>query len=74
MQPSRLLALGKGTLSEGADADVTVLDLDLAWRVDPERFLSRSRNCPWNGCELVGRPVMTFVDGRTIWRDGRILV
>lgn len=74
VQPSRLLALGKGTLSEGADADVTVLDLDLAWRVDPERFLSRSRNCPWNGCELVGRPVMTFVDGRTIWRDGRILV
>jgi dihydroorotase len=74
INPSRLLDLGKGTLSDGADADVTVVDPELQWTVDPSRFYSKSRNCPWNGQTLTGRPVMTFVGGRLACRDGRMLV
>jgi dihydroorotase len=72
--PARLLRLEKGTLSEGADADVTVLDPDLVWTVDPEKFLSKARNCPYNGRELTGRAILTMVGGRMIYRDGEIVV
>jgi dihydroorotase len=74
VNPARLLDLGKGTLTDGADGDVVVLDPALTWKVDPARFQSRSRNCPWNGRELTGRPMLTFVGGNLIWREGRILI
>lgn len=72
--PARVLRLNKGTLSEGADADVTILDTEATWTVNPEGFYSRSRNCPWNGAELIGRAWATIVAGRIIYQDGRILV
>jgi dihydroorotase len=72
--PARILRLNKGTLSEGADADVTILDTESRWTVDPEKFYSRARNCPWNGAELTGRAWATIVGGRIIYQDGRILV
>ncbi len=68
--PSRLLGLHKGTLGEGADADVAVFDPEARWTVDPGAFQSKSRNCPWNGHELVGRPFATIVGGRVIYYDG----
>src|SRR2546421_454544 len=47
--PARLLNLPGGTLSAGAVADVTILDLDTETTVDPSRFHSRSRNTPFGG-------------------------
>jgi dihydroorotase len=74
INPARLLALGKGTLSDGADGDVVVIDPALEWTVDPAAFQSRSHNCPWNGRALTGRPALTFVAGKPVWRDGAILL
>ena len=74
INPTTLLELGKGTLTAGADADVAVFDLEAPWTVEPDRFQSKARNCPWNGQELIGRPVATFIGGRLIWRDGEILI
>jgi dihydroorotase len=61
--PARLLNLPGGTLSVGAPADVTVLDLDAETIVDPSRFHSRSRNTPFSGWQLRGGPWMTVVGG-----------
>lgn len=72
--PAGVLHLNKGTLSEGADADIAILDPERAWTVDPEQFLSRSRNCPWAGEELVGRVTETIVGGRLVYQEGKILV
>ena len=72
--PARVLSLDKGTLSDGADGDVTILDPEARWTVDPERFQSRSRNCPWERTELVGVVSATIVGGRIIFQDGEILV
>ena len=44
----------KGTLRPGADADVTIIDPKRKWQVEPTRFLSKSRNTPLGGHELVG--------------------
>jgi dihydroorotase len=66
--------LNKGTLSDGADADITLIDLERTWTVDAEKFLSRSRNCPWAGEELTGRVTETIVSGRLVYQEGKILV
>ena len=61
--PARLLNLPGGTLSVGAPADVTILDLDAETTVEPSRFHSRSRNTPFGGWRLHGGPWMTIVGG-----------
>jgi len=66
-QPARALSLPGGTLRSGSAGDVTVFDPDAEWTVDPKRFLSMSRNTPFTGRVLRGRPVRTIVAGRTIW-------
>ena len=69
LNPSRILKLGKGTLAEGADADVTVIDPDRRQVVDPSRFRSKGRNCPFRGWELRGAAVLTVVGGRVVHRQ-----
>jgi dihydroorotase len=61
--PARVLGLAKGTLRPGADADVTLIDPDVRWTVDPERFQSKSSNTPLAGMPLRGRPRHVIVAG-----------
>lgn len=70
VNPARILSLPKGTLSEGADADITVIDLEQSWVVDPNKFKSKSRNTPFNQWELKGKAIMTIVGGKIVMRDG----
>ncbi|MFN4244241.1 MAG: dihydroorotase [Tepidisphaerales bacterium] len=60
---------GMGTLREGAPADVTVIDPRRTWRIDPSRFHSRSRNCPFAGWDVRGRVVATIVAGDVKWME-----
>ncbi|MGE0200734.1 MAG: dihydroorotase [Candidatus Melainabacteria bacterium] len=52
-----------GRLQVGGRADITVIDPDRTWRVNPDEFRSKSRNCPFNGMVLTGRAVMTIAAG-----------
>ena len=61
--PARVLGLAKGTLRPGADADVTIIDPEVRWTVDPERFQSKSSNTPLAGATLRGRPRHVIVAG-----------
>ena len=64
--PARLLGLPGGSLASGAPADVTILDPDTEWTVDPLRFQSKSRNTPFGGFALTGGPWMTIVAGKVV--------
>jgi dihydroorotase len=66
MNPARILGIRKGTLSVGADADVTVIDPERQATVDAARFRSKSRNSPFHGWTLRGWPVATVVGGRLV--------
>jgi dihydroorotase len=61
--PARVLSLPGGSLAPGAPADLTILDPDEPWTIDPARFRSRSRNTPFAGWTGVGAPVLTIVGG-----------
>jgi dihydroorotase len=67
VNPARLLNLNKGTLSAGADADVTVLDSDCEWTFQPEESASKSKNSPFFGWKLKGKAVATIVAGKKVW-------
>ncbi len=54
---------GKGTLAQGADADVTLIDPNERWAIDVNAFKSKSRNCPFHGWDVTGRPIATIVGG-----------
>jgi dihydroorotase len=73
LNPARILNLNGGALKPGARADITVIDLDSVWRVDGERFESKSRNSPFVGRELKGGTWLTIVNGEIVFRDGSVL-
>lgn len=67
--PAKVLALAqKGTLAAGADADVTIIDPNAEWTIDPTKFQSKSRNCPFAGWTVKGRAVTTIVGGEVKFR------
>jgi len=68
VNPARILGIDKGTLQIGADADVTIIDPDVRWTVDPAEFHSKSNNTPFAGWELKGRAEVVIVGGRVKFR------
>ncbi len=58
--------LGLGRLHVGAAADVTVIDPKVSWTIDSSRFLSLSRNTPFDGWTVRGRAIVTIVDGEVV--------
>lgn len=71
--PAQLFGLkGKGTLRPGSDADLTIIDPSLSWRVDAEAMESKSKNSPYLGALFEGAPVTTIVGGEVVM-DGRRL-
>ncbi len=64
VNPARVLGIAKGTLAPGADADVTIFDPAREWTIDPSRFRSKSRNCPFAGWKVRGKAVTVIVGGR----------
>jgi dihydroorotase len=63
INPARVLSIDRGTLKPGAVADVTIIDPDARWKIDPRRFRSKSRNTPFAGWEVRGWADTVLVGG-----------
>ena len=70
--PAAALHIEPPALRPGAPADVTLVDPNAEWVVDPDHFYSLSRNCPFAGRRLRGRAVATIVAGHVVMRDGAV--
>lgn len=70
--PARLLGLDAGTLSVGAEADVTVFDADATWVVDRERMVSKGKNTPWHGKTMTGLVTHTVKAGHIVFAEGDV--
>jgi len=66
--PARVLSLeDRGTLSNNAHADITILDPAFAWTFDAKGSKSKSRNTPFHGRAMTGAAVATIVGGRLVY-------
>jgi len=67
--PERILKINKASLHPGADADVTLIDPDVAWIIDPADFRSKGRNTPFAGWNVRGRAQTVIVGGQVRYRS-----
>ncbi|KMQ50031.1 Dihydroorotase [Chitinispirillum alkaliphilum] len=72
LTPNKILGTEGGTLSPGAPADITVIDPDRSWKVEPEKFFSKSRNTAFENMQLQGEAVFTILDGRIVFERERV--
>ncbi len=73
INPARILNLNKGTLSVGADADVTIINPKKEWIIQKGDLLSRSNNCPFLGMKCKGGIDTTIVGGKVVYQDNKIV-
>lgn len=66
---AEIFDLPYGKLEEGSFADLVVIDLDRKETINPENFLSKGRNTPYANEEIYGIPVLTFCEGRMVYKD-----
>jgi dihydroorotase len=67
--PARIFGLAdRGSLRQGAHADITILDPQYEWVFDVNRSKSKSRNTPFNGRAMQGGAVATIVGGRVVYQ------
>jgi dihydroorotase len=65
---AKIIKSDRGTLREGAAADVTIIDPGMNWTIDTNTFRGKSRNCPFHGWNVSGRAVATIVGGEVKWK------
>ena len=63
----------RGRLEEGKRADLTVVDFNRKFRIDASKFHSKAKYSPFDGWEVQGRPVKTFVNGLLIMDEQEIV-
>ena len=66
--PCRAFRL-EGGLRVGAPADLTVIDTEEAYTIDPARFRSQGRATPFAGMRVYGRILLTIKDGQTVYEQ-----
>ncbi|HLW28272.1 MAG TPA: amidohydrolase family protein, partial [Kiloniellales bacterium] len=66
LNPAAILQ-GRAALEPGLPADLVIFDPDRAWVIDPDRFLSKSKNSAFDNHPVQGKVLRTIVDGRSIF-------
>ncbi|MBU6159801.1 MAG: dihydroorotase [Myxococcales bacterium] len=65
--------LGKGRIAEGFDADLVLVDMNLKQTIRDAEQETKTKWSPWDGTELQGWAVRTFVMGREVFHYGKVL-
>ncbi len=65
--------LTKGDIAVGFDADLVLLDPDESFVVRAAESTSSQGYTPFEGLQLTGRVKSTFLRGKLIYQDGKVL-
>lgn len=65
--PADLYHLSCGSLKEGENADLILIDKDKQWVA--EEFASKSSNTPFRGKTMTGKVCYTICDGKIVYQD-----
>jgi dihydroorotase len=65
--PAKIFQLEKrGEIKVGNFADLSVIDLNKKWKINASAFRSKAKYSPFDGIEVKGKVMMTFVDGKIL--------
>jgi len=67
INPRKILGLPQVKIAEGETANLTLLDPNFEWIVDAGKFKSKSRNSPFVGWKLKGKPLGIVNNGKIYW-------
>ena len=67
-KPADIIHIPAGRLKKGARANLTLIDLNHDWALDPKQFVSKSLNSPFEEWPVKGRAIRTVVGGETVYR------
>lgn len=68
LNPAKVLGIDKGSLAVGKIADIVIADPKEQYRIDVNEFLSKGKNTPFHGKEVVGRVITTIVAGKVVYQ------
>ncbi len=71
--PSKVLGIAKGTLTPGHSADIVIFNPDEEWVVHKDELHSKSKNMPFEGFTLYGKPKYVLVGGEVIINNGQLM-
>lgn len=68
LNPSKILGIEGGTLKVGSNADITIIDLNQRWMVDPCNGHSKAKNFIFKGEELKSKVKYTLCNGKIVFK------
>lgn len=72
INPRKILNLEVPLIQIGYKANLTILDKDIVWTVDKSKFLSKSRNTPFDKRLLTGKAI-GVVNNRKMFFEGKFI-
>ncbi|SHM67607.1 dihydroorotase [Anaerosporobacter mobilis DSM 15930] len=66
--PAKVLGINKGTLKEGAIADIVIANPNEEYTIDTKDFVSKGKNTPFQGKKVYGKILYTLVDGQVVYQ------
>ena len=65
--PAKIIGMNND-ITPGAPADLTIIDPDYSFTIDPETFKTKGRNTPFAGMNVTGCAHATIVNGRIVYQ------
>ena len=73
-KPAEVFRLkGQGRIEQGKHADLVAIDPKASLIIDASKFHSKAKFSPFNGWQVQGKPVKTFVNGNLTMESGEIV-
>jgi len=67
-KPAEIIHYDGGVIAKNARADLTIIDLDHSWKINPSEFYSKSKNSPFKDYPVKGRAIQTVIAGKTVYK------
>ena len=69
-QPAKMLKIDND-IKPGNPADLTIIDSETQYEIDPATFISKCKNTPFAGRKVQGGAFLTMVDGRIVYQKNQ---
>ena len=68
--PAKIIGINND-IKQGNIADLTIIDPDVPYEIDPGSFKSRSKNSPFSWMKVKGLAFLTMVNGKVVYLYGK---